>query len=398
LLKNSKVIGLLVFTFSILLTVPTVLSYRVDWVISSSGRVIFDLKWLHVDGKWIKDIDGNVVILRGAGFTGYEWGSSKHTEDDYARMASWGFTAVRLPIAWSYIEPQPETYDFSYFDNYLDKDISWAKKYGLYIILDMHQWVWSPYFSWWGGCGNGFPYWTVNAYPNTFEGVGRAITDFWLDKGPNGTEPYPTNPSLQDRFINMWKIVVDRYRNEPHVLYELFNEPYRGDYYYPEGGLDVWETAKHLFPFYERLISSIRQIDPNHIIVYEPVSGWHVSSAQKLDTPNLVFSFHCYDYAYSYDGNSVALENSFYDKFMSKPDSDPIMNWNVPILLGEFGTGLEYPNPGLWTKDMTEICAKYQLHWTWWNYFKSDAGSSLLYENGTEKTILTEPLKEAARM
>jgi endoglycosylceramidase len=344
------------------------------------------------------DEDGNIVVLRGVSFTGYEWGSWRsHTEDDYVRIASWGFNVVRLPIAWSYIEPQPGVYDISYFENYIDKDVAWAKKYGIYIILDMHQWVWSPYFSWWGGHGNGFPVWGVSEYPNTSEGVGRAITDFWLGKGPNGTEPSDTNPSMQERFINVWRIVANRYKNEPHVMFELFNEPYRSDYYYPEGGLTSYETAEYLYPFYETLIKAIREIAPYNIIIYQPVSGWHVSSARKMMYPNVVFSFHCYDFADSYDGNASALEYNFYKKFMSKPDLDPIMNWSIPILLGEFGTGLENPNASLWIKDMTTICAKYQLHWIWWNYFRSDVGSSLLYGNGTEKTTLTEPLKEATR-
>jgi hypothetical protein len=332
---------------------------------------------------------------------GYEFGAwETHAEEDYARMASWGFNVVRLPIAWHYIEPQPRVYESSYFEKYVDRDVAWAKKYGIYIILDMHQWYWSPHFTFFSNGswrGNGVPVWMVSGYPDSADGLGQAITDFWLGKAPNGTEAGETNPSMQDRFIDVWKYVVNRYRNEASILaYDLFNEPYRSDSYYTNG-LTVWQTASYLYPFYNRLVSAIQEIDSKHIIIYEPVGGWHTPSTQKLTEPNLIFSFHCYDYNSQYDGNATALEENFYNKFLAKPLSHPIINWGIPLFIGEFGTYLEYLNADLWIKDMLIIFGRYQLHWAYWTFYKADKGSALLYSNGTEKISLTEPLKEAIR-
>jgi hypothetical protein len=112
------------------LIIPT-LSLQSIQKISASGMIDYGrerMKWLHTNGKWIVDEDGNIVILRDANFMGYEFGAwNTHTEEDYARMASWGFNVVRLPIAWHYIEPEPGFYNESYFTNYVDRDIAWLK-------------------------------------------------------------------------------------------------------------------------------------------------------------------------------------------------------------------------------------------------------------------------------
>jgi endoglycosylceramidase len=350
---------------------------------------------LHTDGRRIVDDEGTEVKLRGVAFSGYEGGGDKHYESDYAQIRNWGFNVVRLPIAWNYIEPQPGVYDLAHLANIVDRDIAWAKKYGIYIVLDMHQWVWSSYFSWWGGHGNGLPEWAVRGYPNTFEGCGIAITDFWLGKGPNGTTASSSNPSMQDRYIEMWKFVANHYKNEPHIIYDVFNEPYRGDYYYPAGGLDEYATAPYLYRFYNRLIPAIRQIDPDRIIMYEPVSGWHVPAAQKLNYPNLIFSFHCYDYAGNYNGDRAMLERNFWDKFMSYPQPDNLANWQMPVWLGEFGCADTAPYYEQWIKDMASVCADYNIGWSWWYYTPdtSVSSSSLLDGNRAEKTTLTIPLR-----
>jgi aryl-phospho-beta-D-glucosidase BglC (GH1 family) len=273
----------------------------------------------------------------------------------------------------------------------VDRDIAWAKKYGIYIILDMHQWRWSPHFG-----GNGLPVWMVASYPNSKEGMGQAIMDFWLGKGPNGTDANETNPSMQERFVNVWKYVAQRYVNEPTIAaYELFNEPYHSSDLI-QGGLDPAQTASYLFPFYCKVIESIRIVDANHIIAYQPVGGWDSGRAQKLNYSNLVYTFHFYGES-PYSGNSTKLKEDFMYRYnppytwQSKP-----IEWNMPIWLGEFGTDAQpwNPNASLYVRDMMVILNEIQIGWAWWVYWKSDTyGKALLYANGTERTELTTYLK-----
>jgi hypothetical protein len=341
--------------------------------------------WLRTNGTQILDENGDAILLRGAAFQGYEFGAwDSHSEADYARMASWGFNVVRLPIAWSYIEPTPGVYNSSYFDC-VDKDILLAEKYGLYIILDMHQYKWSPHFG-----GNGLPVWMVNSYENSQRGMGQAITGFWIGKGSNGTDANETNPSMKDRLIAVWRYIAQRYANASTIAaYELFNEPPHSSQYI-DSGLSSRETADYLYPWYCRIIEEIRVVDPNHIITYQPVGGWSSRTARKLDYPNLVYAFHFYQ-KQPYSGNLTELEEAFLYRYKCvEPMLNPCVG-KMPIWLGE--VGIDYPNPdnpnaSIWVRDIVSLCDKYEMGWQWWTMWKSDKGKALLYANGTDKEIM----------
>ena len=58
---------------------------------------------------------------------------------------------------------------------------------------------------------------------------------------------------FQDRAVNLWQAIATRYRDEPAVAgYNLLNEP-------------ADESRAVVGPFYRRLTSAIREIDPTHI-------------------------------------------------------------------------------------------------------------------------------------
>src|SRR3972149_7901438 len=97
--------------------------------------------FLSVQGTQIIDSTGRPVLLRGVNYPGYESERSEpkvHSESAYEKFAKSGFNVVRLPISWGNLEPFPGAFLESYLTRYVDRDIRWAKKYGLYIILDMH--------------------------------------------------------------------------------------------------------------------------------------------------------------------------------------------------------------------------------------------------------------------
>jgi hypothetical protein len=394
--KKTYLIIVALFLIGCLVT-PVLGLQSLSQSISSYGKVSYDsdIGWLHTERRSIVDEDGNIIILRGANFMGYEFGAwDTHTEEDYARMASWGFNVVRLPIIWRYIEPQPGVYDPSFFTNYVDRDIAWAKKYGIYIILDMHQNYWSNRFTYHNGYG--LPSWMVSGYPNNATGLGQAITDFWLGKGPNGTVASPANPSMQDLFIALWKYVAERYANETTIAaYDLFNEPYYSKGFISDG-LDPSQTANYLYPLYDRAIDEIRSVDNNHIIIYEPVGGWRCESAQLLNKTNLIFSYHYYLEG-DYSGDALALENSVIKRYMDNPTTNPVRNWNIPCFVGEFGVALKSTNSSLWMRDIVNIWKKYELGWSWWSYWKTDDPEdwcALCYANGTEKTQIVQYLRQ----
>src|SRR3989304_4733470 len=142
--------------------------------------------FLSVQGTQIIDSTGSPVLLRGVNYPGYDSGNPRlHSEAAYEMFARSGFNVVRLPISWGNLEPFPGAFYESYLTSYVDRDIRWAKKYGLYIILDMHQFNWASRFG-----GNGVPDWPVNQYPQTQTGMLQAVSEFW------------TNTPLQDQLTH----------------------------------------------------------------------------------------------------------------------------------------------------------------------------------------------------
>jgi len=350
--------------------------------------------FLSVNGNAIVDHAGNTVVLNGVNFNGYEYGLwsglHMHEEADYSRIASWGFNVVRLPIAWNLIEAQPGKYDTTYL-SHVDQDIQWAKKYGVYIILDMHQYGWSSYFTYFDSYHTaGVPSWSVSGYPNTDEGEAQAKADFWNNKGPNGAQPSSTNPSMQDRFAQMWKFVANRYANETTIAgYDLLNEPT----VYTMNGTTAFDPltmrTQTLPAFYDSIIDTIRTVDGNHMIFWEP-AGIHPLVITSPIRPNLVYSPHYPGYLKhmtesGYDGNKTGLDESFGNEVTMQS-----AKWNQPVFVGEWGLSFDAPNATQYILDFADLVNRYSVGGSWWSYGMPGNEMSLLDETRNERASLVQ--------
>ncbi len=351
--------------------------------------------FLQAKGRWIVDEAGNIVILRGINFSGYEYGSpwNDHTEQDYHKIASWGFNVVRLPIAWNFLEPQTGRYDTSYLSKYVDRDIAWARKYRLYVILDVHQYGWSPHFTYFDNPTAGVPGWSVSAYPNTAEGEARAKADFWNGLGPNGSPATASNPSMQDRFILMWKFLATRYSREWRVAgYDLLNEPntYSSDwkinYFDSNAFCSITSTE-----FLGRVVDGIRGVDGKHMFFWGTGQCLTAYSApvSAVNRPNMVFSPH-YPGAYGiskYNGKTAQFKASIETTVIQ-----PSRAWNQPVFIGEWGMVAQGINVTQFIRDMSDIMDTYLLGAAWWTYGRGTFGMNLLDAKGNERSVLTSNL------
>jgi len=365
---------------------------------SQSSNAMSERGFLRAEGRSFVDKAGNIVVLRGANFYGYEYGLwDRHAEADYAKMASWGFNVVRLPIAWNFIEPQPGKYDKTYF-----------YKYGLYVILDMHNYGWSPrfhYFDPWGITA-GLPSWAVSTYPDTEEGNARAKADFWENLGPNGTPPSDTNPSMQDRFTEMWKYVAKRYVEEETVAgYDLFNEPT----VFSSGGgnvryYDVSKFCSETLPaFYEKVIDGILTVDGNHMILWEPATFWNRITS-RVNRTNVAFSPHYPGYSPFYKTTGIGMSERGYDGNKTRLEASLVYTvirlseeWDVPVFVGEWGICVDAPNAVQYIYDFAELMSRYVLSGAWWSYGKGNFGMYLFDKDGNERAVLVQNLLQAMK-
>lgn len=65
--------------------------------------------------------------------------------DDIAMLVEYGFTVVRLYVAWPGVEPTKGNYNMTYLDT-LYGIVEKLGQSGIYTILDCHQDLWSPKF------------------------------------------------------------------------------------------------------------------------------------------------------------------------------------------------------------------------------------------------------------
>jgi len=349
---------------------------------SLTVRRRFEEGFLRTQGTLIVDAHGQVVLLRGANFIGYEgWRLTMqgmtHSEKDYRGLNDQGFNVVRLIIDWAMIEPTRGVYDEQYFLKYVDRDIAWAKKYGIYVILDMHQWNWNQKFIL---GGQGAPDWAVTQYPPTESGRLAAVENFWK------------NETLRASLVNAWKYVASRYSNETFVAgYDLLNEPWNMFDGSSEGANERWSIIQS---FYEELIDAIRTVDGNHIVFVEPWLGkGYLASIRPIQKSNLVWAPHFYCYTYSYLEGGKEFESygrpyshanaSLLESFLKPYYDQFVLDFGQPMWMGEFGIEMFVQGSDVWAQDSVTLFEKYQLGWAWWVYWRSgDPDMCLLDSNG----------------
>jgi endoglycosylceramidase len=312
---------------------------------------------LTTKGTWIVNADGNVVLLRGINYPGYECRRQEvHTEDNYRLFRSMGFNVVRLPISWGRLEPKPGVFNFSYLSNYIRQDVEWAQENGMYVVLDMHQYGWPK------PCG--IPEWAVKQYSSNESGSVQFASNFWV------------NDTLQDHLSSVWTRIAREFESDSNVAgYDLFNEPWVYTSVLP------YLNASHVNRFYLKIMQSIRTVDQNHIFFLEPSNMF--SDLGVSD--HIVWSPHFYTLAFSVTYSSderKALEASIvakYDTF--------VVQFKRPMWLGEFGAFMKDGTYQNWIQDTMELMDQYQLGWAWWGY---------KYEYNFIPSLLSSPVLSTA--
>ena len=152
---------------------------------------------------------------------------------------------------------------------------------------------------------------------------------------------YWKNALMRKSIQDTWLLVATRYRGRVGVAgYDLINEPV------PQGTSNPQNAWRD---YSSSLIGAIRQADPEHVIVVEPIDWGHATGMvgwQPLPFSNLVYSFHFYDpYELTHQGvyknrAVIAYPNADWNKKrlfeMMEPVRSFAARYQVPILVGEF--------------------------------------------------------------
>lgn len=174
--------------------------------------------WVKVQGNKFIDPQGKEIVFRGLSFSDPVKlvGDGQWNERYFAAAAEWGANIVRFAVHPTNLNRMGWDATFEA----MDQGIEWAKKHGMYVIMDWHS------------IGN-------------------------LKDAKYTNLMYNTD---LDETLKFWKTVAQRYNDEPTVaLYEIFNEPtVTGE----DTGACTWEEWKGL---QEQIIDTIRVYNPNAV-------------------------------------------------------------------------------------------------------------------------------------
>jgi hypothetical protein len=290
--------------------------------------------FFHTDETQIvADATGQSTVFRGINLPGLEYGTFYDrpypgilgtnyfmpTPDDFDVLQERGFNLARIPFEWARLvpnwdpaDPLPSDLNADYL-NLLRDVVAMADQRGLYVILDMHDFL---------------KYWD----------------------GQNSQLYVNESPPHQQMLAQTWRLLARHFATNPTVLgYDIMNEPVRwADEAETIPGSSNWHAIS------AEVVQAIRDEDRDHLIFveapnYSLASRWPVENplpwiTDVVQPPRVVYSPHVYfDYTESSlyqtpgeaDGPIALWEYYVRDRIM------PVVGWSfeheVPLFFGEVG-------------------------------------------------------------
>jgi endoglycosylceramidase len=343
------------------------------------------LPWLSVNRAQIVDDQGRAVILRGFNDDALLETTvhpSPLDATDARLMQASGFNVVRLPIAWSLLEPHKGVFDSAYVDR-IATAVRLLTAHGLYVVFDMHFLGWSPVYG-----GSGAPAWaTVGGIPDPVWGPMPSLERFMSPAINVSTAYFWFSSDWQDHYLAAWRLVAQRFRGDSGVAgYDLINEPHA----FPLAPIRF--DKDQLFPFYARAIESIGGTDPNHLFFIDnDMVGDLPTSIVPLTAPNLVYAPHVYTGALippEFMGDAQPLKVHV-DELATEATAVPAALW-----FGEFSINIDHGYSHEWINTILDDFDRHNAGWAWWQW-RETSGWGIRSADG--KTLDTTLLRLLAR-
>lgn len=277
-------------------------------------------------------------------------------ENDFKKISLLGANAIRIPFNYRLLEKKPYSYSKEGF-SYLERAFSWAKKYKLGIILDLHA------------------------------AAGAQNKDWHADS--KGKALLWEKAQYQQRTIALWEAIVDRFKDREVLIgYDVLNEP-------------VLKNTSTLKSFYKKVVNRIRKIDKKSLIFLEGnLWATQIGFLNDLLSENILVSIHSYvplNYTFNFtprykfpgvvdgqrwDKNTLQKHLQRYFEFSQKN--------KVKIFVGEFGINWRGGFWGelRWLNAMLQLFEQFGFGYTYWTY-KAIANS--VFPDGIYQYIPNSP-------
>jgi len=281
---------------------------------------------IKVSGNKLVTADGKVVQLQGVNVPSLEWSAKGENILRSIKVAvdDWKANAIRLPVMDTFWfgkgkPPKVPPNDAEAYRKLVDDAIKMAAARGAYVILDLHRF-----------------------------------------KAP------------EEGAVEFWKDAAARYKNNPAVLFDIFNEPtgISWEVWRNGGPVEVKqkdkETRTFQSPGMQGLVEAVRSTGANNIIVASGVSyAYDLSGVlegyalEEKGGNGIVYATHFYNWHKGWDKKFLPVAEKY------------------PILVGEFGADINkmsfipannQEDPYTWVPDALGMIQKYNLNWTGFSF------------------------------
>lgn len=267
-------------------------------------------------------------------------------EEDVALAAEIGVNTVRLAVEHAGLERRdaPGAYREAGFRR-VEELLGWCGNHGLDVILDLHN------------------------------ALGR-------ERG--GDPRLWQQPEFRDRFCDVWREIVRRFRAHPHVIaYEPLNEP---EPRYTDDWAERYRVWNELAP---RVTDAIRALDAEKPIIIDSIEYAHPSAFQGLQPTgdaNTIYSFHwyspgpfhCQKRPWIEDQSTYHYPGEFKDGWWNRarireawrPASDFAARHGAGLFCGEFGCVSDCPEMEdlIWLLDVVSLLDELGIGWTYYHF------------------------------
>lgn len=257
--------------------------------------------------------------------------------EDARFLASVGINSVRIPLNYRHLEDDSRPFVIKEEGfRHLDRAIELCAAEGIYSVIDLHA---------------------LPGYQN----------HHWHSDNPTHVASLWEHPHFQDRTVNLWEAIADRYKDNPAVAgYNPMNEP-------------ADESRAAIGPFYVRLIKAIRAVDARHSLFLDGNTYSTEFDIFGEPTENTVYVCHDYvaaglGYGGPYPGYTRGVwhdRETAEEKFLQRTAFS--RKTGTPIWVGEFGpiyTG--DPETDRQREqiiaDQLELYRRYEASWCLWTY------------------------------
>ena len=306
---------------------------------------------IKVSGNKLVTADGKEVWLQGLNVCSLEWTSTGNNVLWSMEVAinDWKANCIRLPVNNDYWfgrgkDQVPGEASQTAYRELVDKAVKLAAAKGAYLVLNLHR----------------------------FQAPDAGTIAFWKD-------------------------AAARYKNNPAVLFDIFNEPFGTTWEVWRNGGEVKKEGKDAGTFQsvgmQAVVDAVRSTGANNIIIaggldwaYDDSGILNGFALEDKTGYGIMYSVHVYNWKTDWQGKFMALADK-YPLFLGECGADEKKMGFIPLAAQE--------DPYTWVPDLLGLVQKHHLNWTGWSFHTSATPNMLADWNYTPTAYWGAFAKEA---